>query len=153
MAHYKKILAALDGGDTQAFIAHRALVIAHNENAEVLFAHGMEDSDLRVAHLDSEKYVIQCKESIEEALAEELAAAAQDECIPAVNVVVKAGHANDVLGEIAKEYKPDLVICGKRGFTGLKAAFLGSVSTYLVRHMKCDVLVVRPEGLADVKEQ
>jgi len=57
-----------------------------------------------------------------------------------------------VLGELAEEFKPDLVICGVRGLSSVKYAFVGSVSTYLVRHMECDVLVVRPEALDDIDE-
>ena len=42
---------------------------------------------------------------------------------------------------------PDLVICGVRGLSNIKYAFVGSVSTHLIRNVKCDVLVVRPETL------
>lgn len=152
MAHYNRILAALDAGDTQLAIARRALSIAHDDKAVVLFAHVMDASDLEQARVDVEEYVATCKQAIESALEDQLATAAQDECIPCVSVVVKAGHVNDALGEVAKEFDPDLVVCGVRGLSNLKYALMGSVSTYLVRNMDCDVLVVRPEALDDAKE-
>ena len=52
--------------------------------------------------------------------------------------------------EIIKPFDPDLVICGVRGLSNIKYAFVGSVSTHLVHHMSCDVLVVRPESIEDV---
>jgi nucleotide-binding universal stress UspA family protein len=33
--------------------------------------------------------------------------------------------------------------------SNIKYAFVGSVSTHLIRSVKCDVLVVRPESLSD----
>ena len=48
---------------------------------------------------------------------------------------------------VAWPLNPDLVICGVRGLSNIKYAFVGSVSTHLIRNVKCDVLVVRPETL------
>ena len=56
------------------------------------------------------------------------------------------------MNAIIKPFKPDLVICGVRGLSSIKYAFVGSVSTYLVRHMECDVLVVRPEAIDEIPE-
>ena len=151
MVHYNKILAALDNGDTQLVVASRALKLAHDNQAEVLFAHIVDATELEQARIDIVHYVETCKQAIEEALADQLAAAAQDECIPAVDILVRGGIVNDALSAVAKDYEPDLVICGARGLSGIKAMVLGSVSTYLVRHMECDVLVVRPEVLDDEK--
>ena len=39
--------------------------------------------------------------------------------------------------------QPDIVICGARGLSSIKYALLGSISTYLIRSSKCDVLVVK----------
>ncbi|MEG0505053.1 MAG: universal stress protein, partial [Raoultibacter sp.] len=40
---------------------------------------------------------------------------------------------------------PDLVICGERGLSNIKYAFVGSVSTHLIRSVRCDVLVVKQD--------
>lgn len=152
MARYNRIFAALDGGDTQLAIARRALSIAHDNKAEVLFAHVIDSSDLEMGRVDVEEYVDKSKQAIEAVLERQLARAAQDECISAVEIKVKAGRINDELGALAKEFNPDLVVCGVRGLSNIKYAFVGSVSTYLVRHMECDVLVVRPEAIDDIDE-
>ena len=39
MARYIRIFASLDGASTQYAVARRALSIAHDNNAEVLFGH------------------------------------------------------------------------------------------------------------------
>ena len=152
MARYNKIFAALDGGDTQLAVARRTLSIAHDNHAEVLFAHAMEPADLEMARVNIDEFVDKSKQAIEEALERQLTRAIHDECVPSVEIEVRAGRINETLGEIASEFKPDLVICGVRGLSNIKYAFVGSVSTYLVRHMECDVLVVRPEALEDIDE-
>ena len=53
------------------------------------------------------------------------------------------GSAADVLVEAAKETGADLVIVGSRGLGATKRALLGSVSTSVLHHAPCDVLVVR----------
>ena len=147
MALYSKILAALDSGDTRLAVARHALAIAHDNQAEVLFAHIVDAGELIDARTDIVNYLAPCKQAIEDELADELAAAAQDERIPAVDILVRGGIVIDALSMVAEDYKPDLVVCGARGLHGIKLAILGSVSTYLVRHMECDVLVTRPEAL------
>ena len=88
------------------------------------------------------------EQRIEDALHELFERARADENIPALDIQVRAGRINDTLTEsLIKPFNPDLVICGVRGLSNLKYAFVGSVSTYLIRHMKCDVLVVKPEAL------
>ena len=152
MARYNKIFAALDGGDNQLAVARRTLSIAHDNNADVLFAHVVDSADLEMGMVDIDEYVVKSKEAIEAALERQLTRAEHDERIPSVEVKVAAGRIDDVLGGMAKEFNPDLVICGVRGLSSIKYAFVGSTSTFLIRNMNCDVLVVRPESIEDIDE-
>ena len=152
MARYNKIFAALDGGDTQLAVARRALSIAHDNNAEVLFAHVIESGELEMGGVNTGEIADKSRQAIEEALERQLTRAMHDECVPTVTVDVKAGRITDTLDEMAKEFNPDLVICGVRGLSNIKYAFVGSVSTHLIHQMDCDVLVVRPEAIEDIDE-
>ena len=152
MARYNKIFAALDGGGTQLAVARRTLSIAHDNQAEVLFAHVIDSADLEMARVDIDEYVVKSKGAIESALERQLARAMHDERISSVEVKVSAGRVDDLLADMAEEFNPDLVICGVRGLSNIKYAFVGSTSTFLIRNMKCDVLVVRPEALEDSDE-
>lgn len=61
-----------------------------------------------------------------------------------VHVAVKFGRIRETLiDELIDDVDPDLVVCGTRGLSALKYALFGSVSTYLTRAVKCDVLVVK----------
>jgi nucleotide-binding universal stress UspA family protein len=71
----------------------------------------------------------------------ETAAANGAECRVAV------GFAADRLADLAEEEQAELLVVGSRGRGGLKAAFLGSVSSSLIGVARCPVLVV-PSGVA-----
>jgi nucleotide-binding universal stress UspA family protein len=55
------------------------------------------------------------------------------------------GHGDpaDVLVRQAKEDEADLIVVGTRGQNATQRAMLGSVSTKVLHHAPCDVLVVR----------
>ena len=154
MARYNKIFAALDGGDTQLAVARRALSIAHDNNAEVLFVHAIETIAERNWKNDEEvaEAFEKVRLGIEESLDKQLSRARRDDCIPSVTVEVKPGRVETALENAAKKAGADLVVCGVRGLSSVKYAFVGSVSTHLIRHMDCDVLVVHPEAIEDIDE-
>lgn len=60
-----------------------------------------------------------------------------------LRLVEAAGDAAEMIIAEAREIEADLVVVGSRGESGLRAALMGSVSTQVVQHAPCDVLVVR----------
>lgn len=53
------------------------------------------------------------------------------------------GEPGAVICQQAEKYKADLIVLGRRGLSGLKEVFLGSVSNYVLHHAPCSVLAVR----------
>ena len=150
MARYNRIFAALDGGSTQVAVARRAFSIAHDNNAEVVLGHVIDSVPYEANGIDFAALVDDGYERIEEAIGPYLHRAQHDECIPSVELRVRAGRVAETLVEaLIQPFDPDLVICGVRGLSNIKYAFVGSVSTHLIRNSTCDVLVVRPETLED----
>ena len=148
MARYNKIFAALDGAATQEAVARRAFSIAHDNNAAVMFGHVIDSVPYEANGIDFAALTEDGLQRIEEELEPYFTRARSDECIPSVEVKVRAGRVAETLVEsLIEPFNPDLVICGVRGLSNIKYAFVGSVSTQLIRNVKCDVLVVRPETL------
>lgn len=58
-----------------------------------------------------------------------------------VDAIMAVGDARTMLLEAAEMRKPDILVIGKRGGGAVKEMVLGSVSAYLVRHVKCPVMV------------
>jgi nucleotide-binding universal stress UspA family protein len=57
--------------------------------------------------------------------------------------LIEAGSTVQAVVEFAASEKADLIVVGTRGMTGFKKLILGSVSSGLVSHSECPVLVVR----------
>ena len=153
MARYRKIFAALDGGEATEAVARRALSIAHDNNAEVLFGHVIDTSKFETGGLGHDQIVANKKASLMQLMKRQLDRASKDECVPSVDVKVAMGPIIDtMMNDLIEPYDPDLIICGVRGLSNIKYAFVGSVSTHLVRHAKCDVLVMRPETIEEIPE-
>ena len=153
MARYSKIFAALDGSDAQEAVVRRTLSIAHDNEAEVLFGHVIDTSRFETGGLGNEDIANNHKLAIEEAIKRQLDRARQDPCVPSVEVKVVMGLINQaMMNDLVEPFGPDLIICGVRGLSGITYAFVGSVSTYLVHHASCDVLVVRPESINELDE-
>jgi nucleotide-binding universal stress UspA family protein len=53
------------------------------------------------------------------------------------------GNPGDVLVQEAEDSRADLIVVGTRGRNAAKRLALGSVSTNVIHHAPCDVLVVR----------
>jgi nucleotide-binding universal stress UspA family protein len=67
-----------------------------------------------------------------------------DEGVAATGQLVNSGSAASAILEAAKD--ADLVVVGSRGHGGFPGLHLGSVSTQVVNHAPCPVLVVRSKA-------
>ena len=53
------------------------------------------------------------------------------------------GHPSSTICEVAHSCHADVIVIGRRGYSGLKEMFLGSVSNYVVHHAPCSILLVQ----------
>jgi nucleotide-binding universal stress UspA family protein len=60
-----------------------------------------------------------------------------------VQAVLAEGDPADAIVDEAKKTAADLIVVGTRGLNTAERVVLGSVSTKIVHHAPCDVLVVR----------
>ncbi|CAK7035263.1 MAG: Putative universal stress protein [Paraeggerthella hongkongensis] len=143
---YTRIFAALDGASTQEAVAQRAIALAADNHADLMFGHVIDSVPYEASGVDFEALCVEGKKRIEADLADLLAEAQANENIPSVDLTVRAGRITDTLAkQLIEPADPDLVICGERGLSNIKYVFVGSVSTFLIRNMRCDVLVVKQD--------
>jgi nucleotide-binding universal stress UspA family protein len=60
------------------------------------------------------------------------------------------GHPSLIICEFAQSCHADVIAIGRRGRSGLKEMFLGSVSNYVVHHAPCSVLLVQTPILEEL---
>jgi len=60
-----------------------------------------------------------------------------------VTPTLKVGHPAEEIVKVAERQKVNLIVAGAKGLGAIARFFLGSVSTKLVQHSSCSVLIVR----------
>ncbi len=60
-----------------------------------------------------------------------------------IREALRLGKPADEILTVAKQEKPDLIVTGAKGLGAIRRVLLGSVSTRVVQHAHCGVLVVR----------
>ncbi len=146
MAQYGRIFVALDGTPAQEAVAERALALAADNGASITFGHVIDSVPNEANGVDFDALCKSGLSRIEADLSEILRAARENPAVPSVEVMVRAGRvAETLVGQMIEPFSPDLVVCGERGLSSLKYVFVGSVSTHLIRNVRCDVLVVKQD--------
>lgn len=139
MDQYRVVFAALDEGPTQREVADRAIAIAEESGAEIVFGH------VAVAEEGDVDAVDDAKSCIHSILARQLVRGRSSARIPRVAVEVVAGSIESSLIEkLIVPCHADLVVCGDHGAPETKVGTLGSTARHLVLSAPCDVLVVKP---------
>lgn len=142
--YYTRVFVAIDGSKMQEEVLGKAIRIASTNHASLFVGHVVDTSGTDAGVLNTDELVASIKSRMEDNLKDLLDSARNDENIPETIFEVAAGPITDTMVErFIKPFKPNLVICGERGFSSVKYMFVGSVSTYLIRAMNCDVLVVK----------
>lgn len=65
------------------------------------------------------------------------------ELVPGVTGTVEEGNPAELILSIASVDSIDLIVLGRRGISGVERFLLGGVSSSVIGHSKCDVLIVR----------
>ena len=61
-------------------------------------------------------------------------------------VIQEFGHPVEAILRVAEREEVDLIVVGSRGLRGVKELFLGSVSSGVMHHASCPVLIVRGDN-------
>lgn len=51
----------------------------------------------------------------------------------------------EVIPDLAEHLRAGIVVLGTVGHTGLSAAFLGNTAEQVIDHLRCDLLVIKPD--------
>ena len=165
---FNKILVAIDRSPTNEIVFQEALSLAKASSANLVLLHVLsgeeEGSPImshysidyptmgdhyvhlspEISHMANEQYRKQWQEfeaeglNILRALAHKAIAAG----VPTeFNQIT--GHPSSTICNFASSCHGDMIVIGRRGYSGLKEMFLGSVSNYVVHHAPCSVLLVQ----------
>lgn len=160
---FERILAALDMSDTGAEVMETALSLAQATSSSLILVHvlsGEEESApspiTAVPGMDYyyhgvheeffvenrrqwEQFERQCMERLQSYANKARELGIEVECLQ------QPGSPGRTLCELARIWKADLIVMGRRGRAGLSELFLGSVSNYVTHHAHCAVMTLNPK--------
>lgn len=141
---YQRIFVALDDSPSGRAVVKKAVEIAALNQAELFIGHVVNTGPIEAAKNFPPDLLPEMKEEYDSKVAHLVEEARNAEGVKAVHYQSEVGPIRETLLEkLIEPCKPDLVVCGARGLSPLKYALLGSVSSFVVKHVACDVLVVR----------
>jgi nucleotide-binding universal stress UspA family protein len=147
---FKRLLVAVDGSDNAARAARVAIALAEKFNAELIVCHAIQTPFYSFA---------QDGLAVPADVLKDYVAAAREDAKIMVDKLVQLAHAYHVnavsliqenifsvveaIVNLAESRGVDLIVIGTRGQTGFKKLLMGSVSSGVMNHAHCPVLVVR----------
>ncbi len=144
----KKIMVAVDGSEMSKKVLQKARVIAEKFESEVLILTVVKR--LRLVH-----YHVGEESALTEQMDRELEHDAQTTLEQAKKVfdnypvkyetLLAYGEPAEEILILAEREKPELLIMGNRGLGGFGRVMLGSVSTKVLHHIHCDMMIVKAE--------
>jgi universal stress protein E len=69
--------------------------------------------------------------------------------VPVDGCHLLGGTAHEVLEQLARRLPADIVIAGSMARSGVQGALIGNTAEWLLRHLSCDLLIVKPQEFAN----
>jgi nucleotide-binding universal stress UspA family protein len=143
----KKILVAIDGSEISEKVLQQAKTIGEQFNSKILVMtivqqlapsyHYRLGANFGHTHLVNKQ---------SEEIAENMISHAREvfsDYPGEFDTLLAHGEPAEGILEIAEKENPDLLIMGNRGLGGFKRIMLGSVSTKVLHHAGCTVMIVK----------
>ena len=157
---FRKILVAIDDGDTNQNVFREAMNLALTTDAQLLLTyvvppfseiypepayiavHGYHPTIHGETTINHYMLRLEALERDGMNLLQSFASEAQA-CGIKTEIVQATGSPGFMICKVARNRKIDLILIGRHGRTGLSEFFLGSVSNYVLHHAPCSVLTIQ----------
>lgn len=154
MAQYQRILIAVDRSDLTESVMTTAIEMAKTHQSSLRILHCLTlplptQLDFGDRYRDSiQESMAIAQQQLDDSLEHTrqwLVALEQQAADSGIETAWDWRHGNPgpQICHVAESWPADLILLGRRGRGGLRAALLGSVSNYVVHHAPCSVLVVQ----------
>jgi nucleotide-binding universal stress UspA family protein len=142
--NYRKILVAYDSSENAKRALRKATELAKGSRGELAIVVAADTMNfVRIAtgptYTDFREDVLEHGKD----LLSEASAMVRNAGVARAEAAVEEGHPADMILANAKDRKSDLIVIGRRGIRGVERFLMGSVSSSVINHSECDVLVVK----------
>jgi nucleotide-binding universal stress UspA family protein len=137
-----RILVAFDGSESALKACEWAALLAKKTGAEVMLLYVVPTLDIFTAPLADDYYAIQEEKAGE--LVRKGTAVFGKRGVKARSEVVRAHWSIvETIVSYAEDKRSDVILMGARGLGGFEKMLIGSVSSGVVQHARCPVIIVR----------
>ena len=140
---FTNILVPVDGSDNSYRALDAALLLLEKLGSNITVVHVMEQ--VPITHIESEKLLSELLEAYKKENQDILSKCSEiaHQKGLTIKTLLLQGNPASVILDYSKKEKSDLLIMGSRGMGKFKELILGSVSSKIVHHSTCAVLLIR----------
>ena len=139
---FANILVPVDGSDNSYRALDSALLLSEKLGSNITVVHVMEQ--VPITHIESEKLLSELLEAYKKENQDILSKCSEIATQKGLTIkTLLQGNPASVILDYSKKEKFELVILGSRGMGKFKELILGSVSSKIVHHSPCAVLLIR----------
>ena len=140
---FSRILVPVDGSDNSYRALDAALLLSEKLGAKVTVIHVMED--IPVSYVVSEKLLREIVDAYKRE--NQLILSNCSEIATKKGLVIQTkllqGNPGSIILDFCEKEKYDIIIMGSRGMGKFKELVLGSVSSKVLHHSSCPVMIIR----------
>ncbi|WP_161877724.1 universal stress protein [Alkalibacterium sp. MB6] len=145
LQEYTRILVAVDGSEQAKKAFTKAIEVAKRNNAVLVLAHIIDTRAYQsFSTFDgtiADNARVEAKNTLQDYKAH-----AEKEGVQEVKVVLEYGSPKVMIAkQIPEAEQIDLIMLGATGLNAVERIFVGSVSEYVIRQARCDVMIIRTD--------
>ncbi|MDZ7833999.1 MAG: universal stress protein [Alkalibacterium sp.] len=145
LQEYKTILIAIDGSSQAEKAFKKAVEVAKRNDAVLVLAHVIDTRAYQSFSTFDGSIADNAREEAKSTL-NDYKDYAKKEGLTDVRTVLEYGSPKIMIAkQIPEAESVDLIMLGATGLNAVERIFVGSVSEYVIRQAKCDVLIVRTD--------
>ena len=140
---FSKILVAVDGSDVSYRALDAALFLSEKLGSKITVIHVMEN--VPTVYIHSQKILdelLEARKNESQKILDECSSIATKKRIVITTTLLEGNPASTIL-EFSQSEKYEVIIIGSRGMGQFKELVLGSVSSKVIHHSSCPVLLIR----------
>ena len=140
---FTNVLVPVDGSDNSYRALDAALLLTEKLGSSITVVNVIEQ--VPITHIESEKLLSELLEAYKKENQEILSKCSNIATQKGLSIktLLLQGNPASVILDYSKKEKFDLVIVGSRGMGKFKQLILGSVSSKIVHHSPCAILLIR----------
>ncbi|MGY3724739.1 Nucleotide-binding universal stress protein, UspA family [Granulicatella balaenopterae] len=142
---YTRILVPVDGSQEAKLAYDKAIEVAKRNNATLVLAHVIDTRSLQTPAGFEGNFTEEIRSQAENLFGEYIEQAKESD-FEAIETVIEYGSPKHIISKnLPVDHNIDLIMIGATGLNAVERLFIGSVSEFVIRNARCDVMVIRTD--------